>query len=200
MNVINRHLRNFFWSGGTHSKKLHRVRWDFIARPKEFGGLGVLDISIQNKALLTKWLWRLHDESEALWARIIRQKYLVKRIDNIFVSTSRHYSSVWRDISQVILANDTFNVVLLNCLSFEVGDGHTILFWHDYWACNSCFKDLFTSLFSISTQPCDIVSNFGNYQDSCWMWKLNWVGTSMMLKFKSIKICLLSLTMCPCPW
>ena len=66
MNVINRHLRNFFWSGGTHSKKLHRVRWDFIARPKEFGGLGVLDISIQNKALLTKWLWRLHDESEAL--------------------------------------------------------------------------------------------------------------------------------------
>ena len=127
-NLINHHLRDFFWSGGTHSKKIHRVRWDFITRPKEFGGLGILDIEIQNKALLAKWLWRLHDETEALWVKIIRQKYAVSCIDNIFVSSSRHYSLVWKDISQVILANDAFNVILLNCISFEVGDGHRILF------------------------------------------------------------------------
>ena len=25
--IINRHFRDFFWSGGTHSKKILRVRW-----------------------------------------------------------------------------------------------------------------------------------------------------------------------------
>ena len=113
------------------NKKYHRVNWKLATRLKKDGGLGILDLSVHNRALLSKWLWRLQDEGTALWASIVHHKYSVDRIDNIFVSSTKHYSTVWHDISKNILADDNFASTLLNSLSFEVGDGTSTLFWHD---------------------------------------------------------------------
>ena len=95
--------------------------------------MGVLHLAIHNGALLTKWLWRLHDDENALWVKIVNHKYLANRIDNVFLSPTKHYSTVWRDISQNILVDDDFSLVLLNGISFDVRDGSSVLFWHDHW-------------------------------------------------------------------
>lgn len=51
--------RSFLWYGkgiNKHGKCL--AKWDTVCLPKKAGGLGVLDLRMQNKALLTKFLYK----------------------------------------------------------------------------------------------------------------------------------------------
>jgi hypothetical protein len=47
-----------------------------FCRPKEAGGLGLLNTKKMNLALLLKWIWRLYQEEDTIWARIIHAKYV----------------------------------------------------------------------------------------------------------------------------
>jgi hypothetical protein len=51
------------------------TKWNIVCRPKDQGGLGILDPKIQNKCLLSKWLFSLINEDGA-WQQLIRSKYL----------------------------------------------------------------------------------------------------------------------------
>ncbi|WVZ87298.1 hypothetical protein U9M48_033955, partial [Paspalum notatum var. saurae] len=54
----------FFWQNDQHKKKYHLIKWDQIRQPKEQGGLGILDLEVQNKCLLSKWLFKLANEDD----------------------------------------------------------------------------------------------------------------------------------------
>lgn len=56
-------------------RKLHLVGWNKIIKSKEEGGLGIQAARAKNIALLAKLNWRLYQEKDSLWARIILQKY-----------------------------------------------------------------------------------------------------------------------------
>jgi hypothetical protein len=43
------------------------VAWKKVCRPKNQGGLGVLDLSIQNKALLLKNLHKFYNKHDVPW-------------------------------------------------------------------------------------------------------------------------------------
>ena len=43
--------------------------------PKDQGGLGVLNLDVHNKCLLSKWLFRLLNE-DGVWQQLLRNKYL----------------------------------------------------------------------------------------------------------------------------
>ena len=40
------------------------------------GGLGIENLEVKNRCLLSKWLYKLSSETEATWAQILRSKYL----------------------------------------------------------------------------------------------------------------------------
>jgi hypothetical protein len=44
----------FFWRGVSGDFKYHMVRWEAICRPKEFGGLGVVNTQVFNECLMSK--------------------------------------------------------------------------------------------------------------------------------------------------
>ena len=67
--------RNFLWGSFEHKKKMHWVNWDTITKPKKLGGLGLQSARGRNTALLTKLNWRLHNEKESQWAKVLRFKY-----------------------------------------------------------------------------------------------------------------------------
>jgi len=67
--------RNFLWQGNKERKGFHLVKWKNIIRSKEQGGLGIKKLKYQSKALKVKWLWRYHQEDQALWYRVIKSKY-----------------------------------------------------------------------------------------------------------------------------
>jgi hypothetical protein len=47
-----------------------------MCKPKELGGLGILNTHIINIALMLKWLWKLYQNAEGLWVDLLRAKYL----------------------------------------------------------------------------------------------------------------------------
>jgi hypothetical protein len=49
----------FFWQGDNHKKKYRLAKWGIICRPKDQGGLGVLNLELQNTCLLSTWLFSL---------------------------------------------------------------------------------------------------------------------------------------------
>jgi hypothetical protein len=65
----------FFWQGTNDKKKYRLAKWDILCRPKDQGGLGIIDLKIQNKCLLSKWLFKLLNE-EGTWQTLLRNKYL----------------------------------------------------------------------------------------------------------------------------
>lgn len=62
---------------GKCKKKYHLVKWEEVCRPKEMGGLGVIDLDIMNVCLLCKWIWKLENE-KGVWQELVRKKYLNK--------------------------------------------------------------------------------------------------------------------------
>ena len=40
-----------------------------------YGGMGILDLEIQNHCLLSKWLFKLFNE-EGLWQDVLKRKYV----------------------------------------------------------------------------------------------------------------------------
>lgn len=38
-----------------NQKKMSLANWNLVCKPKEFGGLGIMDLKMFNQALLIKW-------------------------------------------------------------------------------------------------------------------------------------------------
>jgi hypothetical protein len=67
---------NFLW----HGKDIHKsgaclVKWEKVCLPKKAGGLGVLDLKQQNKALLIKNLYKFYNCQNIPWAPLIWRAY-----------------------------------------------------------------------------------------------------------------------------
>jgi hypothetical protein len=59
--------------------------WSNVRTQKDLGGLGILDLDIQNKYLLSKWLFHLIIE-DVVWQNLLRNKYL----RNIIITQVEH--------------------------------------------------------------------------------------------------------------
>jgi len=44
----------FFWQGTNKKRKYHVVKWEALDKPKEFGGLGFMNIRAMNICLMYK--------------------------------------------------------------------------------------------------------------------------------------------------
>jgi hypothetical protein len=76
------HQSKFYWEWVGPKRKYHMVSWPTVCRPKEDGGLGLLNTKKMNLALLLKWAWRIYQEEDNIWSKLIRAKY--QDADDIF--------------------------------------------------------------------------------------------------------------------
>lgn len=65
----------FFWEGARIKRKYHLVKWAAVCRPKNQGGLGILNSKLMNVSLLTKWIWKLSQNASGLWVDLLKAKY-----------------------------------------------------------------------------------------------------------------------------
>jgi hypothetical protein len=98
------------------------AKWKVICRPKDQGSLGVLDLEIHNRCILSKWLFNLINTDDA-WQQLLRNKYLG---DKSITQVSRKLgdSQFWSGLMNI---KDQF----LSMSSFKLQDGKQIRFWED---------------------------------------------------------------------
>lgn len=97
------------------------------AQSEEAGGLGLQLFHDRNIALLAKHAWRMTYDTEALWIRVLKSKYLQTR-DILEAVNLEFYnpSSTWRAICAGI------NTIKRG-LRWSLGSGQDINFWTDLW-------------------------------------------------------------------
>jgi hypothetical protein len=65
----------FYWQNDQHKRKYRLAKWEILCQPKIQGGLGIQNLELQNKCLLSKWLFKLINE-DGLWQELLRNKYI----------------------------------------------------------------------------------------------------------------------------
>ena len=55
--------------------KLALIKWENICKPKELGGLGIKNLNWKNEALGTKLVWKIHQERNGKWDKIMYHIY-----------------------------------------------------------------------------------------------------------------------------
>ena len=66
-NTIERLIRAFLWEDFDESNCSYLVKWDIVSISKFKGGLGIGNMVKKNRALLSKWLWRLKKILFGIW-------------------------------------------------------------------------------------------------------------------------------------
>jgi hypothetical protein len=96
--------------------------WDMVCRPTNKGGLGILNLKIQNKGLLLKYLHKFYNKTDTPWVQLLWNSYTWK----IPHAMGPCGSFWWRDVFKLVPIFRGISVC-------NVGDGSCILFWKDLW-------------------------------------------------------------------
>jgi len=121
---LNHFRSRFFWQGSSNKHKYRLTKWDILYRPKDQGGLGILDLQLQNKCLLAKWLVNLLN-TNGIWQSLLTNKYLGSK-SLTQVQAKPYDSHFWRGLMKIkdeVFANGSFNIK----------DGSKTRFWDDVW-------------------------------------------------------------------
>ena len=87
------------------------------------GGVGILNLKIQNEALLLKSLDKFYNHADTPWVDLIWQTHYMGKIPHAMKACGSFW---WRDVTKLM---PIFRGIS-HCL---VGNGSSILFWKDSW-------------------------------------------------------------------
>lgn len=110
-----------------------------VCLPKEEGGLGVLRLDTQNKALLLKFLHKFFNKADIPWVHLIWEKYYCNGKLPGYVQKGSFW---WRDVLKLM---DDFK----GMASVTIFDGSLCSLWDDLWA-GKVPRMAFPELFSFS--------------------------------------------------
>lgn len=79
-----------------------------------------------NQALLAKLGWRMLQNKDTIWSRLIRGKYCNNRADVDMFETRAGASSIWRGI---VHGAKVLTLLLKTGLRVDVGNGQSTFFW-----------------------------------------------------------------------
>ena len=88
--------RQLLWNrkdNNKHGKCL--ASWDMVCKPKDKGGLGVLNLRLQNKALLMKNIHKFYNHMDLPWVDLIWNAHYSN--DSIPHATNPKGSLWWKD-------------------------------------------------------------------------------------------------------
>ena len=124
--------------------------WELVCRPKRCGGLGVIDIKIQNAALLLKYLFKFYNREDVPWVQLVWEAYYPNKVPH---ATELMGSFWWKDVMQL---SGTFRGVA----RVIPGDGCSSLFWKDVWFSDtgSALMDTHPRAFSYALNEDDSVA------------------------------------------
>ena len=158
---IDRISRDFLWGSSAEKKKLHLVGWSRIIMPKKDGGLGIQQARAKNIALLAKLNWRLYHEKDALWSKIVLNKYC-SRARRISKDPDKlPCSSVWNAIKAGF-------PVFEKGVCWIAGTNSKLLFWKNNWLKGCSVRDMIEGPLTQSESELTVANVF---QEGRWCWE-----------------------------
>lgn len=97
------------------------VAWELVCRPKSKGGLGIVNLKIQNRSLPLNQLHKFFNRVEVPWVKLVWDAYYGNKIPHVSDACGSFW---WRDVFQL-------SPIYRGITRVDVGDGSTILFWKD---------------------------------------------------------------------
>jgi hypothetical protein len=121
-----KYMRHCLWrkkNGDVQARGSALISWKKITRPKNQGGLGVLDLDTQNRALLLKNLDKFYNNNDIPWVKLVKGAYYN---NGSLPGGSVEGSFWWKTHLKLV---DTFKG-LAKC---NLGNGKSSFFWQDNW-------------------------------------------------------------------
>ena len=116
-------MRQCLWRGNTDNPRQSLAAWDRVCRPKKCGGLGVLNLGLQNEALLLKHLFKFFNRMNVPWVTLIWDTYYAALPTQVMQSCGSFW---WRDVMSLYTNFCKLAVP-------QVHAGNTVVFWLDRW-------------------------------------------------------------------
>lgn len=156
--------RSFIWGDSLEKKHLHYIRWCILTKDKRFGGLGLRNLPIMNKACLAKLGWKLKTNNTSLWCRLMKSKYISRYLNSGSFIAKASDSYMWKMIVDLRPKLDSMSY-------WEVGNNLTIRMWDGAWVSPGVFlKDLANTHLD-SNRRLPLMENLLN-ADGTWNWTL----------------------------
>lgn len=113
------------------------LAWEKISRSKVKEGVGLRDWHLMNEALGAKLVWNIYTNPDLLWVKILKEKYLDSMEDNrIFtIKNPIKGSAIWIFIVAC-------RPVIVDHITWQIGDGLKAKFWDDSWNGYPILKDV----------------------------------------------------------
>ncbi|XP_026419802.1 uncharacterized protein LOC113315758 [Papaver somniferum] len=101
---LNKLQRDFFRGKNLENPRGYYPKaWTTICKPKDMGGLGFMNMELFNSFMITKIGWRLEQEKDFLWYKIMDAKYLLGRnVLNMDTKAKPGDSWIWKGILEGI--------------------------------------------------------------------------------------------------
>lgn len=125
---LNSYIRRFWWSGDPKESKIHWINGDELCKSKWQGGMGFREFRTFNLALLTKQGWRIINNPNAYWVRMLKAIYF-PRSNFMDAPKGSRPSWIWSSLSEG-------QELLAKGLRWQVHNGRNIEFWEDRWIPN----------------------------------------------------------------
>lgn len=117
--------RQCLWKKKTDAgdKSNSLAAWDLVCRPKRNGGLGVLNLKVQNDAMLLKLLHKFYNQLDIPWVKLIWDTYYVDAVPHARPTCGSFW---WRELVKLMPIYRGVTKVIIK-------SGATALFWKDDW-------------------------------------------------------------------
>uniref|UniRef100_A0A2N9IUG7 RRM domain-containing protein n=1 Tax=Fagus sylvatica TaxID=28930 RepID=A0A2N9IUG7_FAGSY len=108
-------------------------------------------------------------ERDLLWRKVTEAKYGCARDGWCSNQVNSPYGvSLWKTISK---GWDSFK----RFISFEIGDGSKVSYWHDVWCGDRSLKEMYPDLFAISCSPDSMVADLMRRHNDVLHWDLTFI-------------------------
>ncbi|XVE88826.1 hypothetical protein DITRI_Ditri19aG0099700 [Diplodiscus trichospermus] len=172
---LDRIQRRFLWGNSSGKRKTHWVGWNHVYNFQMNRELGIMDLNLQNRALLNKWFFRYSVESNALWRRIIDSSYggncnnLLLQVHNF-----RKFSRIRKDITKPLVTCDELSNFFTSRIgyAYAFGDGSKILVWKNEWIPRIILRLSYPRIYALANNKRATIHECDSYINNQWAWSI----------------------------